>query len=203
MIEENKRLRTLIFNSKDSIPNLNLDTTIDYNQFKFRAAEVIKNSYSSSNNYLLLDKGEKDSIKQDFGVISSNGLIGIVDKTSYGFSKVISILNSNSRINAQLKTTNHFGTLRWNGVSPQMVQLIDIPKTAPLQIGDTIITGGRSIIFPKGILIGSVASFSLDASGDFYEVQVKLFNDMTSIGHVYIIENLHAEELLNLELLDE
>jgi rod shape-determining protein MreC len=67
---------------------------------------------------------------------------------------VISILNSNSQINAQLKKTFHFGSLVWDGKDPNIVQLIDVPRQAPVQIGDTIVTGGRSLIFPQGLPIG-------------------------------------------------
>ena len=203
LVQENRRLREILFNSSNRVPETKIDSAFNLSKYRFRSAEVIKNSYSSTNNYLLLDKGKKDSIKQDFGVISSNGLIGIVDKASNSYSSVISILNTNSRINAQLKKTNHFGTLTWNTESPEYVQLIDVPKTAPIQEGDTIITGGRSVIFPKGILIGSVSSFKLDPTKDFFEIQVKLFNDMTNIGHVHIIENLDAGEILKLEGVDE
>lgn len=201
LIEENKRLRSLLFNPESNIQKI--DSTINSIQFGFTSAEVIKNSYSNTNNYLLVDKGENDGINQDFGVVSSNGLIGIVDNTSNNYSRVISILNSNSRINAQFKKSNHFGTLEWNGISPKTVQLVDVPKTAPIIVGDTIITGGRSTIFPKGILIGTVDSFELDNAEDFYEIQVKLFNDMTNIRHIYIIENKHSTEILNLENTNE
>ncbi len=108
-------------------------------------------------------------------------------------------MNTNSRINAQLKKSNHFGTLLWDANSPEIVQLVDVPKIAPLQKGDTIITGGRSTIFPKGIEIGTVESFKLDNAEDFFEINIKLFNDMTNIEHVYIINNHDSEEILNLE----
>ena len=93
--------------------------------------------------------------------------------------------------------------MEWDGISPELVQLMDVPKIAPVQVGDTIITGGRSTIFPKGILIGTVTSFELDIAEDFYEINIKLFNDMTNIGHVYIIENLRMQEILNLENINE
>lgn len=204
LIEENKRLRTLLFNSKIShSDSTRTDSLSDSKDFRFIPASIIKNSYSSSNNSLLVDKGEKEGIKEDFGVITSNGLIGIVDNTSKHFSRVVSILSIKSRINAQLKKSDHFGTLLWNGNSPEIVQLMDVPKIAPVQVGDTIITGGRSTIFPKGILIGTVTSFKLDIAEDFYEINIKLFNDMTNIGHVYIIENLKIQEILNLENINE
>lgn len=204
LVEENNYLRSLISNKKDSQLTSPLKDTADStDQFIFKSATIIKNSYSSTNNFLLVDRGENDGIAEDFGVISSKGLIGIVDNTSNNFARVISILNTNSRINAQLKKSNHFGTLRWDANSPDVVQLVDVQKTAPLVIGDTIITGGRSTIFPKGINIGTVESFELDSAEDYYEIQVKLFNDMTNLEHVYIIENKMASEILNLEETNE
>lgn len=115
----------------------------------------------------------------------------------------MSILNSNSRINAQLKKTNHFGSLVWNGKDPNVIQLTDVPRQAPVQVGDTIITGGRSLIFPQGVLIGEVAEFTLDQNESYYTLHIKLFNDMTNIGHVYIIENENKEEIKALEAINE
>ncbi len=204
LIQENFRLRNILFNSKNSkLDSLTVDSDSLSKSFNFIPATLIKNSYSSTNNSLLIDRGEKDGIKEDFGVISSIGLIGIIDKTSNNYSRVVSILSTKSKINAQLKKTDHFGTLEWDGISPELVQLMDVPKIAPVQVGDTIITGGRSTIFPKGILIGTVTSFELDIAEDFYEINIKLFNDMTNIGHVYIIENLRMQEILNLENINE
>jgi len=161
-------------------------------------ANIIKNSYSQTNNILTLNKGKNDSIKEDFGVISSKGIIGIVDKTSNNYATVISILNSTISISAQLKKTNHFGTLEWNGVSPKFTQLIDIPKIANVKIGDTIVTSGRSFIFPKNVPIGIIESFQLDQAENYYEINVALFNDMTDVEHVYIIENVNKAEINNL-----
>ena len=147
---------------------------------------------------LLINWGHRDSIKQDLGVITSKGILGIVDEVSHKYATVISILNSNSKISAQLKKTNHFGTLTWNANSPEFIQLTDIPKIAPVNKGDTIVTSGRSSIFPKNIHIGIVNDFKLDVAENFYEITVKLFNDMTSVEHVYFIENLDALEIDNL-----
>jgi rod shape-determining protein MreC len=76
-----------------------------------------------------------------------------------------------------------------------LAQLTDIPKNAPVVIGDTIITSGRSAIFPKGIPVGTVADFKLDAAENYYDINLKLFNDMTNLGHVYIIENIDSSEI--------
>jgi len=65
-------------------------------------------------------------------------------------------------------------------------------------VGDTIVTGGKSTIFPKGILIGTVKDFTI-SDDDSYLINVALFNDMTNLNHVYVIENKNADEILQLE----
>jgi rod shape-determining protein MreC len=203
LLEENNRLKAILFNQKKEFnENFSLDSTLTH-QFKLIPAQVYKNSYSATNNYLTINKGKRDSIEEDFGVITSKGIVGIIDNTSTKYARVLSILNSNSRINAQLKNTDHFGSLRWNGISPQTVQLVDIPKQAPIKVGDSVITGGLSTIFPKGIPIGSVESFKLDQTENYYNVEISLFNDMTSIGHVYVIKNRDAAEIAKLNDLNE
>ncbi|AUS05765.1 rod shape-determining protein MreC [Pseudotamlana carrageenivorans] len=198
LAEENKNLRDALYNKVLTTDSTFIDTASYERNYKVYTAEVIKNSYSISNNIITLNKGYSDSIQQDFGVISSKGIIGIIENTSANYASVLSILNTTSRISAQLKKTNHFGTLFWEGDSPAFIKLIDIPKIAPVQAGDTIITSGRSFIFPKGVPIGTISHFNLDRSENYYEISVKLFNDMTNLEHVYIIESLGAEEIKNL-----
>jgi len=197
LAEENARLNALIYVTGDSVPAFVTDSVFGI-PCKFNAAKIIKNSYSLSNNVLLINKGIKDSIKQDLGVINSKGIIGIVDNVSSRYATVISVLNSNVNISAQLKKTNHFGSLTWDGESHEFIQLTDIPKIAPVEIGDTIVTSGRSAIFPKGIQIGVINDFELDAAENYYIINLKLFNDMTNIEHVYVIENKDLAEIDNL-----
>jgi len=196
--EDNKRLKSILYNTKQT-PDTNYIDSTNYNKkYKFTAAQVIRNSYATTNNILLLNKGDNDSIKQDFGVVSSKGIIGIVEKTNRNYATVLSILNTTSSISAKLKKTPHFGSLKWNGNSPNTIQLSEIPKIATVAKGDTIITSGRSAIFPKGIPVGTISNFKLDNAENYYEIDIVLFNDMTSIEHVYIIENKDAKIIENI-----
>lgn len=199
LVEENRSLREQLLNSSISSKNSRIDTTYSKRKYNVVSADVYKNSYSLTNNYLTINKGVNDSIKQDFGVITSKGIVGIIDNTSANYATVLSILNKKSKINAKLKSTDHKGSLTWDGDSPFYTQLEDISTFAPVKVGDTIETGGESAIFPKGIGIGVVYSFETDISGDTYTLQVKLFNDMTNIGTVYILDNLDKIEIKTLE----
>ena len=198
LVEENNRLRTRLLNTRDSISQ-KIDTATFHKRFRFTTAKTINNNYTFKDNFLTLRAGTKDGLKQDLGVITSKGIVGIVDRASANYATVISILNSNSQINAKLKKSNHFGILVWRGGNPNIIDLIDVQSKAPVQKGDTIVTGGKSTIFPEGIGIGTIKSFELDPSENFYSIKVELFNDMTNIGYVYVIENLDRAEIRTLE----
>ena len=181
---------------------MKIDST-NLGEYVLTSSQVVKNSYNSTTNYLTINKGLKDSVKEDHGVITSKGIVGIIDNISSGYARVMSILNTNSQVNAKLKNSDHFGTLSWDAKSPEVVQLVDIQKQAAVAPGDSIVTSGRSTIFPKGIPIGTVISYKLDETENYKTIQVRLFNDMTNIGHVHIIQNTDKEEIQSLEAQDE
>jgi rod shape-determining protein MreC len=195
LANENNRLKLILINSQIEPKSAYIDSLRFNALYKFTTAQVIKNSYNLSNNVLLVNRGYKDSIKQDFGVITDRGILGIIDHISKNYATVLSVLHSDSNISAQFKNSNHFGTLKWDGKSPKYTQLIDIAKSALFKEGDTIITSGRSSIFPKGVEIGIINDFKLDPSENSYIINIELFNDMTNIEHVYIIENVNLPEI--------
>ena len=197
LVVENNHLISLIYNAIEA-DSIFIDSTTYQDHYKFTSASIIKSTYSLADNILLLNKGKNDNIHQDFGVITSKGILGIINKTSNNFATVISILNTTSKISAKLEKTNHYGSLKWDAKNPSTTQLVDIPKIASFKAGDTIVTSGLSSIFPKGIPIGTVQDFKLDNTENYYEINVMLFNDMTNIEHVYIIENTNRTEINNL-----
>ncbi|SDU22793.1 rod shape-determining protein MreC [Polaribacter sp. Hel1_33_78] len=201
LAQENARLKNLL--EKTVSINLIKDSTIidsiRYQQkFTFTTAKIINNNYSKTFNFLTLNKGKNSGIKREMAVINSKGIIGITDNSSSRYSRVQSILNRNSKINARLKNSNYFGTLSWNGKDYNIVQLSDLPRQAPLKIGDTIETGGKSTIFPEGIFIGTISKIDEGNSAD-NKVDVALFNDMSNLEYVYVIKNYHKEEIKSLE----
>jgi rod shape-determining protein MreC len=204
LVEENKILRAQlgIANAKN-LDTVFQDTSSFKTPYQFTSAKVIRNQFSNLDNYILINRGKKDNVQSDLGVITSRGIVGIIEESSNGFSRVISILNSNSSISVQLKNTSHFGSLLWNGKDPNIVQLEEVPRLAPIKKGDTITTDGRSFIFPKGIPVGIVNDFELDQNQSYYKINVRLFNDMTNVGYVYIIENKDLDEIQKLTETDE
>jgi rod shape-determining protein MreC len=199
LINENTRIRKQLESYKSKVVNQNIDTSSILSKYYFVSAKVINNSFSKTKNKLTINKGKRDSIQLDMGVITSKGIVGIIDNVSNKYATIQSILNTNSQINAKLKNAKHFGSLVWNAEDPNVIQLIDIPRLAPVKTGDTIVTGGRSTIFPEGILIGAVIDFELTEDENSQNLNIQLFNDMTNLEHVYIINNIDTQEIINLE----
>jgi len=198
LVEENTRLKNQLeslkrINLQDSIVN---DSLVYHQKYTFTSAKIINNNIHTPFNFLTINKGKKQGVFKEMAVVNGKGIIGITDVSSSNYSRVLSILNKNSKINARLKNSFYFGTLIWNGKDYNIVQLIDVPRQALLKKGDTIITGGKSTIFPEGILIGSIISIS---QGKNNSIDIRLFNDMSNLGYIYIIKNLHKEELKELE----
>ena len=199
--EENVYLKNLLEIKENSIDTEDLPAIDPGNyeqKYSYTAAKVINNNYRKNNNYLTINKGSDQGLKPDLGVINSKGIIGITKSVSSNYATVLSVLNVNSRINAKLVNSDHFGSLSWDNKDYNVVQLNDLPIQASIYVGDTIVTGGRSTIFPEGIPIGTIKNYTTN-NNRYETINITLFNDMSSIGYVEVIRNFHSEEIINLE----
>ncbi|MFT5237611.1 MAG: rod shape-determining protein MreC [Flavobacteriaceae bacterium] len=198
LLNENVILRKQLEVFKNNPGIIKKDSSNLTSKYEFISALVINNSYSKTKNLLTIKIGSKDGIKIDMGVITSDGIVGIVNNVSENYATVQSLLNTNSQINARLKSSNHFGSIKWNTKMTNIVQLIDVNRLARVKVGDTIITDGKSTIFPEGLPIGTIKKYEL-GENDSYNLDIQLFNDMTNLKHVYLITNNDALEIKELE----
>lgn len=158
--------------------------------------EVVYNSINRRDNYFTINRGRKHGIDQGMGVIAPKGIAGIVVNTTNDYALVQSVLSANKiKINAALKASGYFGTLTWRGGNARIMNLGEVPKYVPLQVGDTVITDGKSAIFPEGIMVGKVAGYQVDQKTGFWDISVELSETMGNIKKVYIVKNLKKAEL--------
>ena len=158
-------------------------------------ASVIKNSLNKKRNFILIDKGSNDGVLLDSGVINSSGIIGIINNVSPDYSSIISILNTDLKINVMIKRLSTIGSLYWDGNNPSKMILSDIPSFNQVKLGDTIITGGMSFYFPKGIPIGTISDYKTNIIEGYFDIEVSLFNNFSSLNNVYVIDKLDNEQI--------
>jgi len=200
LMDENASLRSLLPSSFYRIDTSFVevsDTTFKVH-YKYTPAKVINNSTNRQYNYLTLDKGKKQGIEEGMGVISPDGIVGIVDAVSEHFSLVISLLNRDFRVSAKIKKNNYFGPLEWSGKNSFTAVLNEIPLHVNVQKGDTIVTSGFNALFPEDILIGFVEDIRV-TNGSFYSVHVKLSSDFNKLSYVMVVNNLLSDEIDELE----
>jgi rod shape-determining protein MreC len=203
--KENIHLKNLLSLSPydlDSVVSEQIDTVNFYQKYKYYRGKIISNNYTKRNNFLTINRGEKHGITSIMGVVNSYGIIGVTNSVSKHNATVMSILHKDSHTNVKLKNNDHYGSLIWNGKDYRTFQLVYLPRKTQVGIGDTIITGGKSSIFPEGILVGTIKDFEKQGN-DFQLINIKLFNDMSALSNINIISNLEQKEIKQLETANE
>jgi len=193
--EENLQLIRELHKYKSRVEQQNLLMPILADStFSFTPANVVINSTNKLHNYLVIDKGRKDGIEPDMGVISSNGVVGIISSVSEHYSYVISFLNINQKLSARITSSNAAGTIMWDGRSIHMATLTEIPLHIKINKQDTVSTSGFSSMFPADIPIGSIEG-STQIQGTHHNIDVKLFQDFSTLRFVIIVRNNHRNEI--------
>jgi rod shape-determining protein MreC len=202
---ENSVLKRQISELRSQLRAMRYDTTYvrrkDFSVEKdyiFRTARVVAATTNLSNNYLTIDKGRKDGIKEGMGVINDQGVVGIVNTVSSHFSVVLPIINSYARMNAKLTGKSEEGTLFWNGSNIHYAQLEEVPHYIEVNEGDIVRTSVYSSVFPEGMMVGKVVSWR-SRKDNFYSIEVALSVDFGNLSYVDVIEFKNADEKKQLE----
>lgn len=199
---ENARLKSELQGKPESyefafsLPQDSLTANFTY---RFIPAKVINNSVNKPFNYITLNRGRKDGIQPDQGIISAKGIVGVVAQVSESYAMGLSVLNQRWSISAKLKKSGYYGSLAWQGENYRMASLFEIPLHAEIALGDTVVTSGFSSIFPGDVLIGTIHEFSRPEGENYYSITVELTVDFKALSYVEVIENLEKSEIEQLE----
>ena len=190
LLDENLKLLKdkSIFKSFKNVDSLNSSNVLTN-------ANIILNSINKNKNIIIIDKGKRDGVIKEMGVITTNGVVGVIRNITENYSSIISLLNTDLKINAILKNTSTIGSISWDGKNSKIVSLNDIPLSNSLKIGDTVVTGGMSFYFPKGIPIGKIIDYKNQNVNGYYEISVSLFNNFSSLSTLYILSRFDNEEI--------
>ncbi len=192
--EENHRLQELIRENE----SIAIDSTLlSYSKYTYIPARVISNQTNKQHNVIIIDKGYKDGIREDMGIITAKGVIGYVLATGENYSIVCSLLDTDNMLSATIASSNTFGTLFWNGKSTKRAILKDIPIHTEIIEGDTITTSGYSMTYPPNLPVATINGKSRN-NGINYELAVDLIEDFNSINIVYAVCFKDKEELQTL-----
>ena len=169
--------------------------------YSFTLAKVIKNTLNTTHNYLIIDKGERDGVTEDLGVITPSGVVGIVRGAGPRFSYVMSLLNLRQSISAKLGRGAGLGTLKWDGGSIRRAYLTEVALNTEVQKGDTVFTSGNSSFFTPDIPVGKALSYNIE-DGMYKKVEVELLQDFSNLDYVIVIRNEDKREIDSLSAIN-
>ena len=178
------------------------DTTVAYQEYvnydtiyEFIPARVVNSTVNRPNNYILIDKGRADGIEKDMGVISTEGIVGIVADVSQHYASVMSLLHSYSTISVRFKSNEHLANLHWGTSNYRYGIIDDIPTHLLLQKGDTVVTSSYSFIFPENLMAGTVLELIESPSGALNQAKIQFATDFSTLKNVYVIHHTNKAEL--------
>ena len=213
LLRENARLRTaytlLSRQMQDAeahgvLPRLHATDSLPIDPSAVIIARVVNRVTHTSEVYYTINKGRRDGIETDMGVMSASGVVGAVMAVSDHYALVIPVLNPKIRLACTLLGQEVSGTLTASS-SPNANEAIlsNVPPHAHPQIGDTITTSGYSYLFPEGMMVGTIAD-SVPArvkgsAGTFANYPVHLSTDFQGLRYVYVIREKPTHEVRALE----
>jgi rod shape-determining protein MreC len=181
---------------KDTIP---MDTLGNYRRYTWREAKVVYNTVNSDKNYIQINRGANQGIRDDMAVVNSDGTaVGVVVNVSPNFSQIMSLLHVQSKRFVVMKKSGNLGRIEWDGKNPLYLTLRNIPKSDSVMRGDTVLTSVNSS-FPPGFVVGTVEDVVDDKSTNFYVLRIKTGANFFNLQQVHVIENLQSEEQARLQ----
>lgn len=175
-----------------------LNDSVLVQKYDYTVARVVNNSISRVENYIIINKGVDEGVKEGMGVVSVNGIVGFVRAASSNFSLVQSVLNPNTKLSCKIKGSNIPTTLVWDAKDYRYADLKDFPRFEKFSIGDTVVTSGVSKYLPEGFIVGTISDSKNQKDDNFFTLKVKLSTDFASLNNVLIINNYSRNELTKL-----
>lgn len=201
LAEENLRLRDALNRYSDLDSEAGLDAVLSQlppSGFDYVCAKVVKMSGNKQHNYLIIDKGSEDGVAPQDGIVTSRGVIGIVEAVGDHYAYAISLRNKDMSISARLGLSGASGPMSWDGRSASGAILREIPLQYRFEAGDTIYTSGHSSIFPPDIPLGTTGEAKI-VNGATWEIEVDMFQDFSTLKYVGVVRNMGEAEIRALE----
>ena len=207
LADENLRLNQLIRenyekvdgNAKSVLDTVQTDSLREIRKYTWLGARVVGSTVNTQVNFMTIHRGLREDVRPNMGVVSPQGIVGSVVNVSDHYASVMTLLHRQYKVVVKLKNSGERGTVEWDGVSPMFVTLKDIPKSAKLKEGDSVVTSPTSSLFPGNLMVGTIAEIIDEKSSNFYTLKVKPATNFFTIEYVYVIANSQFIEQKRLE----
>lgn len=191
LLEENRKLLNSIASLRETQQeNVRFRKLLHFEEkFNIQSvmARVIAKDVSTEFRSIRINRGETSGIKKNMAVLTNEGIVGRVLKTSKTTSDIVTLLDQNSTVDAIVERSRARGVVE--GLTDESCQLKYALRTDDIQPGDILISSGLGGIFPKGVTVGTVSKVNRKPYGITQEVEVHPSVDFSKLEEVLVVLN--------------
>jgi rod shape-determining protein MreC len=147
--------------------------------------EVIARSYNPSHNFVVVDRGKNEGVEAGMAVVGFRGLVGRVSRVFPNSSNVILISNRSVSVSCINRRSRVVGVLEWE--RENLFRLEYIGKEEDVQVGDTLLTSGLGMLFPKGFVVATVFQVSEERGGLSKKVRAASMTDLDKLEELFVV----------------
>jgi rod shape-determining protein MreC len=155
------------------------------------SARVIGGSADSASQTIYLDRGERDGIRRNMGVITPDGVVGKVIESYKDTAQVLLLTDKDSGVGAMLVESRLQGPV--GGTGEPLLIMKYIPNDDNVNSGERVVTSGMDRIFPRDLPVGTIAE--IKAGSPFKQLRVKPAASLERLEEVFVLLTLKPLEL--------
>jgi rod shape-determining protein MreC len=195
LLEENRKLVNTIAGLQETAQeNIRLRDLLNFREeFKLQTAvaRVIAKDVSTEFRTLRINRGEDHGVQKNMAVVTNQGIVGRILRTTPTTADVVTILDLLSAVDSIVERSRARGIVE--GFTDETCQLRFVLRTDDIQVGDVLVSSGLGGVFPKGVPVGSVLSVNRKSFGITQEVEVKPSVDFAKLEEVLVITAVESE----------
>lgn len=149
-------------------------------------AHVVDRTFHPERNLFTIDAGAEDSVEVGMAVLTDKGLAGRIILTSPHFSVVQPIINTDFKISVVSEKTRLLGVVHWTGGDIARAQLLHIPTSRRIEIGERLLTTEFSSFANANIWVGTVEQAETSDNDLFQRIRVSLSVNFSTLEHVFV-----------------
>jgi rod shape-determining protein MreC len=159
----------------------------DSSDAPLRAARIVTKDIYQQENFLTLDVGRTDGVREGMPVLHESGIVGTVLLTSKEYARVMPFLNTDFRVPGTILPLRTEGIVQWDGERHDRLLLKHVVKTEPVETGQTVVTSGHSDVFPPGRAIGTIESVEPRPGRSELLIYLRPAVSLDEIGHAFVL----------------
>lgn len=163
------------------------------------AARIVGKNIFGQSNYLTLDVGRANGVEVDMPVVSTHGIIGRVILASDHYCRVMPFMNTNFNVSAEILPLQAVGIVSWPARRADRLLLENVVKTEAVEIGQLVVTGKASIVFPPGYAVGTIAEINQRPGENFLDILVEPATPLSTTQHAFVLLRTADAERVELE----